>query len=135
MKRLFGAFAVAAYALPMSLGVITYAAHDLYHLHERLAGTAPHALVDGDGHHAFVHEHGDGMHSHDAAVDALLSATQHEESTSQKHAAASMEMTGHLPAHRDVWIVTESLVVPTLAPPSSGPHHFPPAPPPPPPRA
>jgi hypothetical protein len=133
IKRLLGACLSATYVLPFLMGLVTYGAHDLYHLRERLGWVA---APDGDaGGHAFVHEHGGRVHSHDTATDALLGANQHEESSSQKHAVATMEPTGHLPARSEVRVFVSALLSPRADEPALGVAHFPPAPPPPPPRA
>jgi hypothetical protein len=133
LRWLVGAFVTAAYLLPGGMGVVTYAAHDLYHLRERL-GETPHAESGDGATHAFVHQHGGAMHSHDAATDALLSASRHEESPSTQHATATIELVGHLPSRTSVVMVEPSRSAPLALEPSRGRAALPSAPPLPPPR-
>lgn len=110
MQAAAAVLAVAAYALPIGMGVITYAAHDLYHLREGLGRVATHVASADTPPPGFVHEHGSGMHSHDAATDALLSAAQHEESSESEHTMASMDLVGHLPGQAETVVLAPALL-------------------------
>jgi len=99
----------AAYALPLAVSLVTYLAHDAYHLREALLPDRARSGEAAAG--AFVHEHGEGLHSHDAATDALLSASQRTDDRSDEHEAPSLELAGHLPGHVFSWAAAGADVV------------------------
>lgn len=92
--------AVAAYALPLSVSVITHLAHDAYHLRERLGVVvlADQDIHVGDDLDGFVHAHGGAAHSHDATTDALLGTAERTDEQSGEHHAPATELSGHIPA-------------------------------------
>lgn len=136
IERYLVALAATAYLLPLSASLVTNVAHDAYHLREYLEhGVTELAAAEDAEAGDFVHAHGGAEHSHDAATDALLEASQRTDDPADEHHAATLELVGHLPGHEVVvGMVAFSAGAPTmtssLALPTS------PSPPPlPPPRA
>ena len=96
--------AVAAYALPVGIGILADTGHVAQHVrseirkHERVAAVLRlDDSVKASASGGFVHTHGGSTHSHDGATAALLRAAQHTDDGSQQDQAPSLELAGHLP--------------------------------------
>jgi hypothetical protein len=127
--------AVAAYALPTTLGLVTDLGHGahhlvetvrehrrmaealgLVHLHEDREARASDSRVSSStdappapGH--LVHSHGGAAHSHDAATDALLLAAQEADEGSDEAQAPTVKLAGHVPAGAGVAPTTPRVTV------------------------
>lgn len=125
--------AVAAYALPLALGVVSDLAHVAHHVagelqeHRRMAealglvhlseshllpATSP---TRDAGHAPFEHTHGGTTHSHDGATDALLSAAAQAEEHADESGAPSIELSSHLPGASSVVRLGSAPTMPPVA--------------------
>ena len=116
MQAAAAVLAVAAYALPATLGLVADVGHTAYHLtlklqqHRQIAEAL--GLVHESERHwttslqarsaqstgHLVHSHGGATHSHDAATDALLLAAEYASEESDRPKAPTVKISGHVPA-------------------------------------
>lgn len=135
-QRWIGVWATILYTFPLSVSVLTYAAHDVYHVREHLGLVEPElaATIDADA-EGFVHAHGGAEHSHDRATDALLGASERTDEPADEHHAPTLERSGHVPSHVSAFAPTEARVGTPFARSRVAVPVSPPPPPLPPPRA
>jgi len=115
LRAAAAALAVAAYALPLVLGLVADVGHSVHHLagelqeHRRLAAELGlvHGYQAGSSERAaspaapgrLVHTHGGTAHSHDAATDLLLiAASQADENDDEDRAPSTLQLSTHVPA-------------------------------------
>jgi hypothetical protein len=104
---------LAAYALPLAVGLAAQSAHGLEHTLGWLHGLERRAAAMGVAHlhdvpaddptgdrvaSAFVHAHGGGPHAHDAGIGALLVAADEADEHADETITAPLELATHLPA-------------------------------------
>jgi hypothetical protein len=101
--------AVAAYALPLALGLLADAGHATQHVVSRIREERRVAAAFGvihlggapahvSAHVGFTHTHGGSTHTHDHATAALLRAAQQaDESSGGPAHVAALELAGHVP--------------------------------------
>jgi hypothetical protein len=100
--------AVAAYALPLAIGLLADAGHVAQHVRSAVQEQRRVAAAFGlahlsdapppvSAHAGFVHTHGGSTHTHDHATAALLRAAEHADETSGPAHAPVLELAGHLP--------------------------------------
>jgi len=99
LRHLAVAIVLAAYGLPLSLGVVSELIHEASHFMERIQESRARAAALGMVHlnDSFTHTHDGVTHSHAGAVDALLSASEHADDE-QDAAAPVVKLSTHTPA-------------------------------------
>jgi hypothetical protein len=111
LRTVCAALALAAYVLPLGIGLAARIGHEAEHALALLADLERRAVAMGVAHlhdvkdersgAAFVHSHGGTPHAHHGGVGALLvAADETHEHTEEPGVTAPVELSSHLPTAR-----------------------------------
>ena len=100
----FALAVLAAYALPLTVGIASQVSHELDHFMGEFRGQEPGTVLEldeisGPSDEGFVHAHGDkAAHAHEGGIAKLLVAAEHAEQQQGEAVHVALELVGHVPA-------------------------------------